>query len=170
MAFVIFDKGTFSNWGKPVKIASQSPKAGDPVKLIGYGFGWDDDIGYKIGIRRSGTNHITRILPNYAYAIGLQNSWNNKGASPNGGDSGSPLINDAEEILGVLSNEVKSTDLYVNLNDPAVKEFIDAVMKDPTPTGQSGQNLKSISFNNPQNIKNQVIKNNLPTTTDKDDL
>jgi V8-like Glu-specific endopeptidase len=169
VAFVIFGKNAFAQWPKPLVISKSAPKAGDPVKLIGYGQGNYIKDERKQGIRRSGMSSVSLIATNFSNAISIFHSWNGEDPEPQFGDSGGPILNENGEILGVLSGGIGHSD-YVNLNDKGIKAFIERVMRDHSPSLQGGQNIKNWDFGDTSTTKQEVIKNILPGTSVNDDL
>ena len=159
IAFVVFPKSSFNKFAK-AKISRDRPVAGSPVTLVGYGRTELNDPNSNLEFKRfSGQNTIASLDKWSASAIKIKTTAvqaKSVGAAP--GDSGGPLINAANEVIGVVHSTTWDIDnapnkdispdnalvsVYINLSNSWIMEFIDAVMKDPHPTSTTGASTKA---------------------------
>lgn len=100
------------------KIAKSSPKAGDPVTLVGYGrtdWGVDDSAQET---RKSGKNVIEKVDEDIIVVSADQISSTT--AITDAGDSGGPLLNKKGEIIGVVS---RGTENPLNNGNKAFSKY-----------------------------------------------
>lgn len=150
VGFVIFPAGT-APANMIAKLSEQAPKVGDKVQLVGWGQNFKF-AGFEDGKRNYGRNSIQKIdagRQDYILIKGvLQSDGNNpedlESAVAGVGDSGGPLYNDKDEVIGVTSfrsfNEFTADQIkadpslknfgtagYANISNPLTRQYIDAV-------------------------------------------
>lgn len=117
LAIVIFADNTATKW---TRLAAQPPKRGDEVQMIGYGSctTWD---GADTGTRRCmGKNKISSISDD-----NMIRTARSAGVAVSPGDSGGPMFNSDETIVGVASGGYAgSSSLHVNVFLPANVKFL----------------------------------------------
>lgn len=148
IGFVIFPQGT-APAALIMEIAPIPPKVGDGVQLVGWGANRQkdfEDITFK---RHYGRNKIAKIdekngdkivLVGITYTDGAPDDVDH--ASAGSGDSGGPLFNDKDQVIGVTSNIgtldekdsdtrdkiLNNTSSYANLNFSKTRDIIDAIV------------------------------------------
>ena len=163
VAFLIFDKGTLAGRAAAA-IAGGSVKAGEQVRLVGYGrtdFSTEFESNPQLK-RFSGTNQVSEIdgpaIILKSATVGMTTS----GVS--NGDSGGPQFNVRGEVVGIADRKgmiIESDDqpsnaainsnqpaysFYINVTDPGVASFIHAVMSDSNPSSSSGSSAQATAW------------------------
>jgi V8-like Glu-specific endopeptidase len=120
LAIVMFTDNTATKW---TRLAAQAPKRGDEVQMIGYGSctTWD---GADTGTRRCmGKNKISDVDGD------MIRTARSTGVAVSPGDSGGPMFNSDETIVGVASGGYAgSSSIHVNVFLPTNVKFLkDAV-------------------------------------------
>lgn len=142
VALAIFPNGTAPK-EMIAKLATTPPRAGDHVRFAGYGqYTYKPGGNTDEGIRRYGENKVAWVdegangifkIEGIPFADGRPGEDFDAATAP--GDSGAPLYNDAEEIIGTVStgainqNRRKET-FFANMTAPATRSFIDKIVKE----------------------------------------
>jgi V8-like Glu-specific endopeptidase len=117
LAIVMFADNTATKW---TRLSAQPPKRGDEVQMIGYGSctTWD---GADTGTRRCmGKNKISSFSDD-----DMIRTARSAGVAVSPGDSGGPMFNGDETIVGVASGGYAgSSSLHVNVFLPANVKFL----------------------------------------------
>ncbi len=117
LAIVLFADNTATKW---TRLAAQAPKRGDEVQMIGYGSctTWD---GADTGTRRCmGKNKISTTNDD-----DMIRTARSAGVAVSPGDSGGPMFNSDETIVGVASGGYAgSSSLHVNVFLPSNIKFL----------------------------------------------
>lgn len=163
VAFVVFRPHALDKY--PVaSFASKEAVEGQEVSVVGYGhIVYDDRSSNPDQKRYAGRNRIMNVYTEYGSVIVLATTTIANGEAGLGsGDSGGPLLNNKDEILGIAqSNSLKLPDTplksnndvitgdnplksaYTNIFNPGIAAFIAAVMKDPAPTQSAVQHIRA---------------------------
>ena len=163
VGFVVFGPHALDKY--PVaSFASKEAVEDQEVSVVGYGqIVYDDRSSNADQKRYAGRNRIVKIYTEYGGVIVLATTTIANGEAGLGsGDSGGPLLNNKDEILGIAqSNALKLPDTplksnndaisadnplksaYTNIFNPGIAAFIDAVMKDPYPTQSAVQHIRA---------------------------
>lgn len=125
------------------KLATVPPKAGDPVRFVGYGqYVYKGENGGGAGVRRYGENKVAWVdgsnksifkIEGIPVAKGAPGEELDAATAP--GDSGGPLYNEAEEVIGTVSNGVinkngRKETFFANVTAPETRGFIDQQLKE----------------------------------------
>ena len=148
IGFVIFPPDT-APAHMIIEIAPIPPKVGDGVQLVGWGANRQTGSNDIINKRHYGRNKIAKIddkngdkivLVGITFTDGAPEDVNN--ASAGKGDSGGPLFNDKDQVIGVTSNIgtldesiyssehklMNNTSFYANLHAPLTRKIVDAII------------------------------------------
>ena len=110
-------------------ISQTAPRPGDPVTLIGFGKTDHSDNRTK-GVKHYGSNNISAIEDWKIYLRGVSGPTNTPGINvvADSGDSGGPLLNASDEIIGVASMadmiEGEFWATYVSIQNENAKKFL----------------------------------------------
>ena len=120
VGFAIFPRGT-APADLIAQLASRKPQPGDSVQIVGYGFNrrLQGEAG-KSGIRRFGTNTIHSLQGDDENIILRPTT----GATGSQGDSGGPIYNSDQEIIGILSTASEQMALYANTSSFRLNSFL----------------------------------------------
>lgn len=130
------------------KLANASVKAGTPVRFAGYGqFVYKGENGGGAGVRRYGENKVAWMdegaggifkIEGIPASSGKKEDEFDMATAP--GDSGGPLYNDKDEIIGTVSmgtinKNNRKESFFVNVANPKTRSFIDQQLGEGKPQG-----------------------------------
>ena len=149
IAFVKFPEGTFKDF-KPLVLSKKIPQKGDAIKIIGFGKN-DHFDGSSGGTKRIGYSTVESVNDAVNFrGLARPSDQSGKDAINSQGDSGGPMIDADDEIIGISSTvdaidagDGKRTGHYTSIHDknivPFVNKFLNGTLpenKNPTPNTQ----------------------------------
>ncbi len=149
IAFAKFPAGTFKDY-KPVLLSSKIPTKGDEIKIIGFGKN-DHFDGASGGTKRIGFSVVESVNKTVNFrGLAKPSDQSGKDAINSQGDSGGPMLDAKDEIVGI-SSTVDSIDAgdgrrsghYTSIHHPVIVAFLNKFTdgslpenKNPTPDTQ----------------------------------
>jgi hypothetical protein len=157
IAFVKFPESTFKAY-KPMTLSKKIPQKDDSIKIIGFGKN-DHFDGASGGTKRIGFSTVDSVNESVNFrGLARPSDQSGKDAINSQGDSGGPMVDAQDEIIGISSTvdaidagDGKRTGHYTSIHDknvaPFVNRFSDGTLpqnNNPTPHTQQPEGSENI--------------------------
>lgn len=159
IAFVKFPAGSFSGY-KPMALSKKIPAKGDAIKIIGFGKydHFDENSG---GKKRIGFSEVEAVNEAVNFrGIAKPSDQSGKNAMNSQGDSGGPMVDANDEIIGISSTvdaidaeDGKRTGHYTSIHDRIIVPFINEFLQGTLPENTNPSTVQQVQPGPPVNAE-----------------